>query len=97
MFIWVRTRSKTLVEELAAHGVCIAYKRLLKIQEIIADIRCKEFKDQCVVSSTLLEQGFFTQCVIDNVDTIQTSVSAKKDAINATSISIFQNTFENDF
>ncbi len=83
------TRSKKLVQQLYRMGICIAYDRVMEIEEWIATSTSERFIEDGVVSPACLRKGLFTVGALDNLDH-NSSATTSQSSFHGTGISLFQ-------
>ena len=84
-----QTREKSVIEFLSKRGLCIAYERILDIEDNITAQVCKYYEDENIVCPPSMVPGEFTVGAIDNIDHNPSSSTAHQ-SFHGTSISIFQ-------
>ncbi len=89
LLIHAKTRKKSIVDDLAAEGLSVTYKRVQQIQETIGQQLCEKYANEGIVCPPILQRNLFTFAAIDNVDHNPSSSTATS-SFHGTSITIFQ-------
>ena len=89
MLIHAKTRSKDIIDKLHNLGLCISYKRLMEIQNKIANSVCTKYLHDEVVCPPQLSNAVFTCSAVDNIDHNPSSTTAV-DSFHGTAISLVQ-------
>ena len=89
LMVYMRTRKKSLVNQLAHEGLSISYKRIKSIQRCINNQLCSKYLDEDIVCLPKLETGHFISAAIDNIEHNQ-STATTITTFHRTSITIFQ-------
>ena len=67
LIVYVRTRKKSLVNQLAHEGLSISYKRIKSIQRCINNQLCSKYLAEDIVCPPKLQTGLFTSAAIINL------------------------------
>ena len=70
-------------------GISISYKRVIELEELLANAVCTRFESDGIVCPTNLHRGLFTVGALDNIDHNPSSTSAQG-SFHGTGISVFQ-------
>ena len=62
------TRCKTLIEKKYQLGISVSYDHVIQIEEQLAKLLCKRYKEDGCVSPASLTKGIFTVNAFDNID-----------------------------
>ena len=88
LMVYMRTRKKSLVIQLAHKGLSISYKRIKSIQRCTKNQLYSKYFAENIVGLPKLQTGFFTSTAIDNNDHNQSSATATT-SFHGISITIF--------
>jgi len=83
------TRSKKLIDHLNHLGLPVSYKRVIEVEDSLAQSVCEQFQEDGVVCPKNVLSGLFTVAAIDNVDHNPSS-STSTGSLHGTTISLFQ-------
>ena len=89
LMIHLKTRKKSIVNDLAADGLSVSYNRVLQIQDSIGRQLSEKYEKEQIVCPHPLQKDHFTLGAIDNIDHVPSS-STSTSSFHGTSISIFQ-------
>ena len=89
LMIHLKTRKKSIVNDLAADGLSVSYNRVLQIQDSIGRQLSEKYEKEQIVCPHPLQKDHFTLGAIDNIDHVPSSSTATS-SFHGTSISIFQ-------
>ena len=78
LLVHMKTRKKTLVNQLASEGLSITYDRVKTIQKAISNQLCLTYHNFGMVCPASLSKNVFTSGAIDNIDHNASSTTAKK-------------------
>ena len=62
------TRKKSLINKIAADGLCINYQWVEELQSNITETVCTKYNEEGLVCPPQLTKGLFTITAIDNID-----------------------------
>ena len=68
LMIYLKTRKKTLVNEIASKGLCVRYQRVKDIQRGISDQLCTKYNNDGIVCPPKPQPGLFVASPIGNID-----------------------------
>ena len=88
LMVYMRTRKKSLVNQLAHEGLSISYK---PIQRCINNQLCSKYLAEDTLCPPKLQTGLFSSAAIDNIDHNQSSATATT-SFHGTSITSLQHT-----
>ena len=91
LMVYMRSRKKSLVNQLAHEDLSISYKRIKSIQRRINNQLCSKYLAGDIVCLPKLQTGLFTSAAIDNIDHNHSSATTTT-SFHGTSITIFQHT-----
>ena len=91
LIVYVRTRKKSLVNQLAHEGLSISYKRIKSIQRCNNNQLCSKYLVEDNVFPPKLQTGLFISAAIDNIDENQSSATGTT-SFHGSSITIFWHT-----
>jgi hypothetical protein len=83
------SRSKKLIDHLNCLGLSVSYKRVIQVEDSLAQSVCEQFQEDGVVCPKNMRSGLFTIAAIDNLDHNPSS-STSSGAFHGTTISLFQ-------
>jgi hypothetical protein len=87
--IHTATRSKSIVDTLDTLGMSISYKRVMEIENLLAQNVCEQFKQNDIVCPASLRKGLITVGALDNIDHNPSSTTSSG-SLHGTAISIIQ-------
>ena len=83
------TRNKKIVNLLYKLGVSVSYDRIIEVENSIASVICKRFREENLVCPVNLRRGLFTIGALDNIDH-NPSCTTAQGSFHGTGISVFQ-------
>ncbi|CAE1256527.1 unnamed protein product [Acanthosepion pharaonis] len=87
--VYAKTRERELIDKFHEHGLSISYDRLLEISGKLGETVIKQYVEEDVACSPVLQKGLFTTAAVDNTDHNPTATTAST-SFHSTSISMFQ-------
>jgi len=89
LYLYARTRKKTVIDSLPKHGLCVPYDRVLSLTSDLATGVCDHYNKQQVVCPPQFCRNVFTVGAVDNSDHNPSSTTAKM-SFHGTAISLMQ-------
>ena len=89
LMVYMKTRNKSIVDQLAYKRLIVNYQRVKNIQKVICKRLCNLYDQDGIVCPPGLQSGIFTTSAIDNIDHNQSSNTAKT-SFYGTSVTAFQ-------
>ena len=89
LMVYMRSRKKSLVNQLAHEGLSISYKCIKLTQKCIKNQLCSKYPAEDSECPPKLQTRLFTSTAIDNIDHNQSTAIAKT-SFHETSITIFE-------